>query len=402
MATAIPGPRERGESTLGSGASARAPRPQRVRHMMARGVLRLRWRRRIAVVLAAVAFVAALGLGALEYLGATGAVAGRGQPQQLLAALLVSLMLAGIFALVAIRMSGPLAPKALGALYADLDSVLDSAQQVEAALRTQKSLATQQSGTARHLMDEIRTMTDVATALEHGVALLRDTMSQLFASGAGAPAARSVAVATSQIGGAAEQASALCQRLRVFTNQVIAEATTLGEGGQQAASHLTALVTALRQVEAALCGATSSPTPAVASAAQGTLARVATPTASVPSAAPATAAVSPAAPRASARIAAAPRRSNWQRTGRTAPRLGRSGRPLTHPHLQGGEWLGASSPRPGSNGPRLAGNHPNTARHVSRPWYTDEPPSAGAAGDQPMPPQSAPYTTPRPNGDWMR
>jgi hypothetical protein len=404
MSTAIPGPRERGEGALSGGAQVRGPRPRRVRHAMARGMVRLRWRRRIAVSLAAASFAAALGLGMLAYLGTAGVVARRGQPQQLLGALLASLVLAGIFALAAIRMSGPLAPKALGALYADLDDALDSARQVEAALRAQQHLATHQSATARQMMDEIRTMTDVAAALEHGVALLRDSTSQLFSAGAGASPARPMAVAASQIAGAAEQASALCQRLRVFTNQVIAEATTLGEGGQQAASHLTALLAALRKVEAALCGAgaTSSSGAAGASTMQGTLARVSAPTESVSSAPRAAATGVPANPPGSARLAAPPRRSSWQHTGRTAPRLGRSGRPLTHPHLQGSDGLGASSSRPSSGGPRTAGNHPSTARHVNRPWYTDEPP-AGAAGDLPARPESASHSTPRPNpGDWMR
>jgi hypothetical protein len=254
-------------------------------------------------------------------------------------------------------------------------------------------------------MDEIRTLTDVATALEHGVALLREATSQHYASSAGAPVARSMAVASSQISGAAEQAMALCQRLRIFTNQIIAETTTLGEGGQQAATHAAGLQAALARVETALAGsgASSSAGLRAVGAVQGALARAAAQAEGAPDASPgAPTARVLAALRTSGRMAAAPRRLAWQHTGRTVPRLGRGARPMTHPHLQGGEGLSASGYRSGGSTPRPAGYHPSTSRHAHRPWYTDEPPGAGPSrGDPPARPEPDFHPTPHPRpGDW--
>jgi hypothetical protein len=417
MDTAFEGAREPGKGAFGGGARPPAAgktsgatgawtpgrRASRTRRVMARGWLRLRLRRRIALLLAGAAFAVTLGLGLDAFLGAAGAGGGRSHIQPLLGALLMAVLLTGLCVLAAVWVSGPLAPAALGTVYSGLDDALDSARQVEAALRAQLGRATHQSATARHLMDEMRTLTDVATALEHGVALLRDTASQFYAGGAGTPVARSMAVATSQINGSAEQAIALCQRLRIFTNQVIAEATTLGEGGQQAASHAGALLAALQRVEAALgsVGATTSSTGLrAAGVMQGALARVAA-QAEGPNNAPPP--QGPAAARASVRMAAVPRRMAWQHTGRTVPRLGRSGRPMTHPHLQGGgDTLSASSFHPGSGGPRPASNHPSTSRHAYRPWYTDEPPAADTGNDQASRPESSSHPTPHPHpGDWM-
>jgi hypothetical protein len=374
---------------------------------MGRGWQRLRLRRRIALLLAGAAFAVTLVLGVDAFLGANGAGSGRGHIQPLLGALLVAVLLTGLCTLAAVWLSGPLTPVALGAVYAGLDDALDSARQMEAVLRGQLGRATHQSATARHLMDEIRMLTDVATALEHGVALLRETTSQLYAPGAPVPLARSMAVASSQISGAAEQAVALCQHLRIFTNQVIAETTTLGEGGQQAASQAAELRAALARVEAALAGAgASSAGLRAVGAMQGALARVAAQVEGTQSAAPslpaAPTAPIPAAPRTSGRVAAAPRRLAWQHTGRTVPRLGRGARPMTHPHLQGGEGLGASGYRSSGTNPRQPGNHPSTSRRTLRPWYTDEPLGAGpAGGGQPARPDSDVHPTPHPRpGDW--
>ncbi|HEV2239012.1 MAG TPA: hypothetical protein VGR57_20305, partial [Ktedonobacterales bacterium] len=234
MGTAFEGARERGMGALAGGArpvdSAATPgtvnawaagrRPKRTRRVMARGWQRLRLRRRIALALAGAAFAATLLLAVLADFGASGVVTAHSHTPPVLGALLIGLLLTGFFMLAAVRISGPLSPAALGALYASLDDALDSARQVDAGLRAQLTRATQQSATARHLMDELRTLTDVANALEHGVALLRDSTSQLYTGGTPTPEARAqnaraVAVAASQIGGAAEQATVLCQRLRV-------------------------------------------------------------------------------------------------------------------------------------------------------------------------------------------
>jgi hypothetical protein len=188
--------------------------------------------------------------------------------------------------------------------------------------------------------------------------------------------------------------------LRIFTNQVIAEASTLGDNGQHAARHATELLSTLQRIETALsvAGRSSSPTPRIVGAMQGAVARVAP--AETPAYQP------PAVPRASLRAPVPSRRSAWQHTGRTAPRLGRGGRPMTHPHLQGGDALGASSYRFASGGPRPGGNHPSTSRHSHRSWYTDEPPvadagSSAAGGDQPTRPESTAHPTPHPNpGEW--
>jgi hypothetical protein len=373
---------------------------------MARGWRRLRLRRRIALLLAGVAFAATFGVGVFAYLSYSSAGTSHSHAQSLLGALLLGLLLTGLFMLAAVRVSSPLSPPALDALYTSLDDALDSAGQVDAALRAQLARATYQSATARHLMDEIRTLTDVANALEHGVALLRDTASQLYAGGASAPearaqAARSVAVAASQIGGAAEQAHTLCQRLRAFTNQVIAEANTLGENGQQAARHASALAAALRRVEAALSVASTSSSAGLRAvgAVQGALSRVAAHPQSTHLAPPEAPAHQPPA---TLRAAVPSRRSAWQHTGRTSPRMGRGGRPMTHPHLQGTDALGASGYRFASGGPRPGSNHPSTSRHIHRPWYTDEPPVAdagiaSAGDDQPTRPESASHPTPGPN-----
>ncbi|HEY7982753.1 MAG TPA: hypothetical protein VID73_01215 [Ktedonobacterales bacterium] len=427
MGTAFEGPRERGMGAFEGDARPPAPgatpgavnawttgrHPKRTRRVLARGWQRLRLRRRIALALASVAFAATLLLAVLADVGTAGGATAHSHTPPVLGALLVGLLLTGGFMLAAMRIAGPLSPAALAALYASLDDALDSARQVDGGLRAQLTRTTQQSATARHLMDEIRTLTDVANALEHGVALLRDSTGQLYTAGAPTPEARAqtarvVAVAASQIGGAAEQATALCQRLRVFTNQVIAETHTLGENGQQAAHHAASVAAALRRIESALSmvGTSSSGGLRAMDAVQGALARVAAPPRGAhlaPAEAPAPpAAAQPTTPRASLRAPVPPRRSAWQHTGRTVPRLGRSGRPMTHPHLQGGDALGTSGYRAGSGGPRPGGNHPSTARHIQRPWYTDEP-AAGADDDQPTRPESAMHPTPRPDtGDWPR
>jgi hypothetical protein len=271
MGTAFEGPRERGMGAFEGDARPPAPgatpgavnawttgrHPKRTRRVLARGWQRLRLRRRIALALASVAFAATLLLAVLADVGTAGGATAHSHTPPVLGALLVGLLLTGGFMLAAMRIAGPLSPAALAALYASLDDALDSARQVDGGLRAQLTRTTQQSATARHLMDEIRTLTDVANALEHGVALLRDSTGQLYTAGAPTPEARAqtarvVAVAASQIGGAAEQATALCQRLRVFTNQVIAETHTLGENGQQAAHHAASVAAALRRIESAL------------------------------------------------------------------------------------------------------------------------------------------------------
>jgi hypothetical protein len=177
--TAFEGARERGmgasasdvrpasasQAPGGVDAWASGPHPRRARRVMARGWQRLRLRRRVALLLASVTFAGTLGLGLLADLSYPRLGIGHGHTLPLLGALLIGLLLTGFFALAAVRVAGPLSPPALGAVYAGLDDALGSARQVDAALRTQLARATHQSATARHMMDELRTLTDVANAI---------------------------------------------------------------------------------------------------------------------------------------------------------------------------------------------------------------------------------------------
>lgn len=185
-------------------------------------------------------------------------------PLRLLAGflLLIGLGLTALSIVIAYRVSGPVSHRALAALSSGLDDVGVSAHRLDQVARTQVARSTRQVGAARHLIEELRTLSEVATALQHGVDMLRDSTSDVWAemSHPGvAPdphaclrAARQVAVVASQLGGSADQAQAFCQRLRAIMNQVIGEASALRDSGQLTEERAQELSTAIAAVEAEL------------------------------------------------------------------------------------------------------------------------------------------------------
>jgi Cache 3/Cache 2 fusion domain len=176
--------------------------------------------------------------------------------------LLIGLAVTSVFIVVGYCISAPVSRHAFATLSAGLDNVGASSARLEGLTHAQVGRTSRQIATARQLADEQRALTEVASALEHGVALLRDSTGSIWAElsypGA-APdpyatsrAARQTAVAASQIGGATQQAAALCQRLRARMNQVIAEADVLGENGRDIAAEARRLSSAVENLQEAL------------------------------------------------------------------------------------------------------------------------------------------------------
>lgn len=191
-------------------------------------------------------------------------------PLRLLAGmlLLVGLALTTLSIVVAYRVSGPVSQRALAALSGGLDDVGSSAGRLEQVARTQVTRSSRQVGAARHLIEELRALSEVATAMQNGVEMLRASTTEVWAemSHPGAApdphaslrAARQVAVVASQLGGSADQAQAFCQRLRAIMNQVIGEASALRDNGQLTEEHARELTTAIASVEVELGNRLSS------------------------------------------------------------------------------------------------------------------------------------------------
>jgi hypothetical protein len=175
---------------------------------------------------------------------------------------LIGFGLAGACGAAGYYLTGPITRHASAALNAGLGEVGGTAVRLEALAGGQAARANRQLAASRHLIEELRALSEVATAIEHGVAMLRDSTGAVWAElsypgavpdpQAGFRAARQTAVVASQIGASAQQATALCQRLRARMNQIIAEADVLGASGREVATNARLLNAAVERVEEAL------------------------------------------------------------------------------------------------------------------------------------------------------
>ncbi len=430
-------PRVGGETHVSAAAEASSgvwdsrQQSARMQRVVSRGWQRMSFRRQFVLLLTSATLTCTLGTSAVAYVGVQDAGVSRG-PAQTLAGLLlvVGLLLSAAFAVIAYRVSGPVSRRAFTTLSMGLSQVSDAAAHVGQLAQAQTARASRQRTTARHLIDELRALSDVAHALEEGVTMLRESASQLWADSSYPGAmpitashtriARAVAVAASQIGGAADQAGALCQRMRAITNQIIAEAGVLGENGQQSGHCVTELDAALQRIEATLGGSVASPSPTLqltglAGKLQDALAQVSVIKDRSSSDAAQSVDVSDATrasahpPDAAPSSRAARRGASFAHPTISTPRAARPGRPNTHPHLQDDGSVGAASYRTPSGGPRLSGNHAAILGRSRTPWYSDEQDLADAMGDAGGLPlaggqSTRPHVTshPRPRGgEWL-
>jgi hypothetical protein len=410
----------------GSGVWDSRQQSARMQRVVSRGWQRMSFRRQFVLLLASATLTCTLGTSAVAYVGVQAVGVSRGHAQTLAGLLLaVGLLLSAAFAVIAYRVSGPVSRRAFTTLSMGLSQVSDAAAHVGQLAQAQTARASRQRTTARHLIDELRALSDVAHALEEGVTMLRESASQLWADSSYPGAmpttashtriARAVAVAASQIGGAADQAGALCQRMRAITNQIIAEAGVLGENGQQAGQCVKELDAALQRIEATLGGSVASPSPTLqltglAGKLQDALAQV-----SVIKDRSSPDAVQPADVSDATRAPAARRGASFAHPTASTPRAARPGRPNTHPHLQDDGSVGTASYRTPSGGPRPSGNHAAISGRYPAPWYSDEQDLADAirdagglplADDQSTRPHVAshprPHPTPHPRGgEWL-
>ncbi|HEY7835055.1 MAG TPA: hypothetical protein VIG30_15880 [Ktedonobacterales bacterium] len=176
--------------------------------------------------------------------------------------LLIGLALTGLLLLIGIRVAGPVERRAFAAFSLGLDQLGDAAVRLETVASTQVARSARQADVARHLIEEVRLLGEVAGGLEHSVAALRQTAGDIWAetsspgasaaASSGAAIARQAAHAAHQMGAAAERANHLCFRLRARANLVIAEADMLGVCGREAREHATALRAAVQSIEQAL------------------------------------------------------------------------------------------------------------------------------------------------------
>jgi hypothetical protein len=380
--------------------------------------------------------------------------------------LLIALGLVGVFSVIGYQISGPVSRRARAALDEGLGDVGSAATRVESLANGQAGRASRQMTSARQLIEELRALSEVATAIEHGVAMLRDSTGAIWAelsypgaapdSQASFRAARQTAVVASQIGAAAQQAGALCQRLRARMNQVIAEADVLGDHGREVVTQARLLAVAVVQVEDALGNrvkaSSSVHSSSVAGVAGNLLERI---RASLPEAwqealgierdpddeagaAPGQDAANSGRPPyghrgAFGNVASwAGRPSGHPHTtgqrpavGHTSygPRSGRAGRPST-PNLRSGGFRTAPPRKPiNSGGPQASGSHSGTSERQRAPWFSggedlttgfpreaasqtpDEGSEPGTSdpwgiGPGANPPRKRP-TPPTENGEWM-
>jgi hypothetical protein len=200
-------------------------------------------------------------VGALEVATPTEAIEA---PLRTLAGLLLLIGLAAmaLFIVIGFRVSNPVSRRAFTALAAGLDGIDGVAARLGIQARTQASRAGRQAISARHLTDELRTLNELATAIENGAAMLQQATGGVWAElshpGAQVDAqtclrtARHAAVVGGQLGVAAEQAFELCRRMRTTVNHLIAESGALCDSGGETARAATDLRDALERAEAAL------------------------------------------------------------------------------------------------------------------------------------------------------
>ena len=183
--------------------------------------------------------------------------------------LLVGLLLTGIFIVLGYRISGPVSRRACNRLSQGLDDVSMAAGQLEQMSRRQLARSEHQVAAAQDIVAELRKLSDLAEALEHGTNLLRESTGQLWAemsypapeaprslaasnASGGSPAMRQTAVVASQIGAAAGQARVLCHSLRTRLNQIIAEAGLLSDESLDVDVYIDSLASAVQCAEQAL------------------------------------------------------------------------------------------------------------------------------------------------------
>lgn len=316
--------------------------------------------------------------------------------------LLIGLTLTIVFVVVGHRLAGPVSRRTFSVLSDGLDHVTSSAGQLGRLAHAQVQQSTRQTTIARSVLEDLRTLGQLAHALEHGVSNLRESASQLWADmsypgaapgfAANSRGARQVAVAASQLGGAADQANALCQSLRTHMNQIIAQAGVMAESGGEAETHARELAESLRRIEEALGNgppAVASPRKREDAPAQPELER---PSRRIPAveASLRESGTYGAVPRdlvtsaphlraadqsdAALRLGQPPRVNPMQPGGQRishAPRAPRPGdrAPRNDPH---GSGLFRTGRHPSVSSPRMAGGWPHaTGRHPT-PWFSDE------------------------------
>jgi hypothetical protein len=353
--------------------------------------------------------------------------------------LLIGLLLTGIFIAIGYRISGPVSRRACGKVSRGLDDVSAAAGQLEKLSRRQAARSEHQVAAAQDMVAELRKLSDLAAALEHGTNLLRESTSQMWAemsypapnaqAAPGMPggmptsaaAMRQTTVAASQIGAAAGQARALCHGLRTRLNQIIAEAGLLSSESLEADSCIESLSEAVQRVEEALGSQAGGAAPG--SVNDGLWRRLAFWRGGRALAAR-VAAARMAAGREDAddepemgstmtgSMRAARGDSGVRWTGRAptvghishAPRPYRSGH--TGPQLSArSTGVSRAIPHPATpSGPQASGSHPSPSGHGRMPWYSDEqadrsvPPTQQSGGWRG--PASGSQSGPRP-GNWM-
>lgn len=315
--------------------------------------------------------------------------------------LLIGLTLTGGFIIAGYRISGPVSHRAFTTLRDGLDDIGGGAGQVGRLAHTMSVRSTRQQATARQLLNEVRMLDEAAQALGQGISILRDATGQLWAEmsypgaapSAGSRTARQVAVAASQIGGASDQATAVCQSLRARMNQIIAEAGLLADGGREAELRARELGAALEHIEAALgsrgmlpvSGRTGSSLPTPSELVRGTNRLPAVP----PNAGETGATPAAGGPKGGG--ASWPDgRLRWTGGDPTAghmshaPRAGQPERPGPHPNLNGSGYFRAV-PRPSNPDQRLSRGHPGTSGRERTPWFSDEQDLGGTLPRDPGP-----------------
>ena len=176
--------------------------------------------------------------------------------------MLVGLALTGLVLILGMRLAGPVERRAFAALTLGLDQLGEAAVHLESSAGAQIARSARQADVARHLIEEVRQLGEVAVGLERSVSLLRQTAGDMWAEAStpgasGSPDtsaanARQAAITASQVSNAAEHANQLCYRLRARANLVIAEADVLATSGREAQAHAADVRGAILRVEDAL------------------------------------------------------------------------------------------------------------------------------------------------------
>ena len=179
---------------------------------------------------------------------------------QLAVMLLIAGLLLALLSLVAgFWFFGTLVERTIGALDIRLRLVGDAATELERLAQFQSAHAGRQDRVAQQVSEQVRTLATMAEVMEKGRASLRDASGDIWAemsqpgllpdSATAMRLAQQAAVATAQVGSAAEDARDVCSQLVGLMNHIVAEGDIVGNSGLEMEAQAKELRAAIESVE---------------------------------------------------------------------------------------------------------------------------------------------------------